>query len=89
MNGDHTILWTVEQAVNYLPLPAPLERATLSKLGRDCAMLSRIWGHPIGQVEVFGKSWSHEKSYTSDVLQEVFSRHPATSAYVPKKEAQG
>lgn len=86
MTNDTPTLWTVEQAVSYLPLPAPLERTTLSKLGRDCAMLSRIWGHPIGQVEVFGKSWSHEKSYTRDVLQEVFSRHPATQAYVPKKE---
>ncbi|WHB31221.1 hypothetical protein [Xanthomonas phage NEB7] len=72
-------MWTVEQAAQWLP-GVTLDRGTLSRLGKDCSLVVRIWKRPTGVVPVVGKAWSSEKSYTRDVLIEAFSRHPATRA---------
>lgn len=74
---------SVKQAVAFLKLPAPLDRATLSKLGKECSMVARIHRRPTGTVEVIGEAWPTEKTYTHDVLREVFRLNPATAPYVP------
>lgn len=84
-NTNNEPMMTVEQAVAFLKLPAPLGRGDLSKLGRECSMVARIHKRPTGQVEVFGQNWSHVKSYTYDVLKEVFRLNPATKDYLPKE----
>lgn len=76
--------WTVAQAVSFLKLPEPLPPAVLNKLGRDCALAARAMQRPIGKIEVFGKRWTHENTYTADVLREAFRLHPATRDHVPK-----
>lgn len=84
-NVDNEPLMTVEQAVAYLPLPFPLDRGTLSKLGKDCSLAARAMRRPTGVVPVIGKAWPTEKSYTFDVLREAFRLHPATRDYLPKE----
>jgi len=74
---------SVKQAVGFLKLPAPLDRNTLSKLGKECSMVARIHRRPTGTVEVFGEAWPTEKTYTHDVLREVFRLNPATAPYMP------
>ena len=90
-NTGNEQLWSIKQAVAHLRdangNPPPLTRGDLSKLGRDCSMVARIWKRPTGSVPVVGESWTSEKSYTSDVLLEVFRIHPATKAYVSAKES--
>lgn len=88
MNAAHELMWTVEQAARFLDLPAEAtSRATLAALGRDCTLLARVWNRPTGVAQVTGKPWPTEKTYTRDVIQEVFRRHPATAPHVPQ-EAQ-
>lgn len=77
---------TVAQAVQHLQGCPALQLAELSQLGRDCSRVARIWGAPTGSVPVVGKRWPSEKSYTFDVLKEVFSRNPSTAAYMPKEQ---
>lgn len=77
-NTQNEPLWTVKQALEWLPTWETIPRATLADLGRDCSRVARIWKRPTGVVPVIGQPWPSEKSYTSDVLREVFSRHPAT-----------
>lgn len=77
--------WTIAEAVHWLAIPMPLGRGTLSKLGRDCSMVSRIRKRPIDVVPVIGKDWPSEKAYTRDVLTEVFRLHPATKDYVQQE----
>lgn len=81
-------MWTVEQATRGLKGAPALGRGTLSKLGRECTLLAKLWGRPTGQVEVTGQNWTHVKSYTADVLKEVFRLNPATSPYMPTEEPQ-
>jgi hypothetical protein len=78
-NTNNEPLWRVAVAAAYLNLPAPLDRATLSKLGRDCSMVARIKRRPTGVESVQGQPWPTEKAYTRDVLEEVFRLHPATA----------
>ena len=74
---------SVKQAVDFLKLPESLDRGTLSKLGKECSMVARIHRRPTGTVEVFGEAWPTEKTYTHDVLREVFRLNPATAPYMP------
>lgn len=76
---------TVAQAVQHLQGCPALGIGELSALGKDCSRVARIWGAPTGTVPVVGKRWPSEKSYTFDVLKEVFSRNPSTKAYMPKE----
>ena len=85
-NVGNEPLMTVEQAAATLPLPAPLDRGTLCRLGKDCSLAARAMGRPTGVVAVYGKPWPTEKSYTFDVLREAFRLHPATRAYVQPRE---
>lgn len=82
---------TVAQAVEALRQLRPdmphLDLPTLSRLGRDCSLAARSWRRPTGVVQVTGKTWATEKSYTYDVIREAFRLHPATREYMPK-EAQ-
>lgn len=84
--GDE-LQMTVAQALQYLDgkVPREFSLAELSALGKDCSRVARIWGAPTGTVPVVGKRWPSEKSYTFDVLKEVFSRNPSTKAYMPKE----
>lgn len=87
-NTNNEPLMTVVEAIQYLPgLPA-LDRGTLSKLGRECSLAARAMRRPTGTVPVIGKAWPSEKSYTFDVLREVFRLNPATRDYLPSG-AQG
>lgn len=85
-NTDNEPLWTVAQAVGFLNLPAPLSIGDLSKLGKECSMVARIKFRPTGVVPVIGQRWPTEKSYTRDVLNEVFRLNPATRDYMPKEQ---
>lgn len=80
---ENLLMSSVKQAVGFLKLPAPLDRSTLSKLGKECSMVARIHRRPTGTVEVFGEAWPTEKTYTHDVLREVFRLNPATAPYMP------
>lgn len=86
-NTDNEILTTVEAAVTWLRqasgMPA-LDRATMSRLGKDCSLAARAMGRPTGVVPVYGKAWPSEKSYTADVLKEAFRLHPATREWLAK-----
>lgn len=77
---------TVAQAVQHLQGCPVLGLEDLQKLGKECVTVARIWGAPTGSVPVVGKRWPSEKSYTFDVLKEVFSRNPSTAAYMPKEQ---
>lgn len=84
-NTQNELTWTVEKAASFLKLERPLDRATLSRLGKDCSLVARVWKRPTGVVPVVGKAWPSEKSYTKDVLMEAFRRHPVTRDYVPQE----
>lgn len=88
-NTNNEPLMTVADAVAALRQRRPdlpvLDVGTLNKLGRDCSLVARTWLRPTGVVEVTGKRWSSEKSYTFDVIREAFSRNPATRDYVPQE----
>lgn len=53
-------------------------RATLIQLGKDCAAVCRARNISADKREVFGKDWQYENAYPAEVVQEVFSRNPAT-----------
>lgn len=78
-NINNEPAWTIEQAVSYLPLPSPLPLATLSKLGKEASLAARAMRRPTGVVATPDKPWPTEKSYTRDVLAEVFRLNPATA----------
>lgn len=84
-------LLTVAQAVQVLRQRRPdmpeLSLATLSQLGKDCTLCANVWRRPTGKVDVVGKNWPSEKSYTFDVIREAFARNPATKAYVPEVQS--
>lgn len=86
-NTNNEPLQTVEAAVQWLAttvgMPLP-DRATLSKLGRDCSLCARSRRRPTGVVAVIGKPWPTEKSYTADVMREVFGLHPYTRDWLDK-----
>lgn len=75
-NTANETTYTVAQAVHALGLS--LDIGTLGKLGKECSTVARSWGRPTGVVPVYGKRWPSEKSYTADVVQEVFRLNPAT-----------
>ncbi len=54
-----------------------------ARLGKECSMVARIHRRPTGTVEVVGEAWPTEKTYTHDVLREVFRLNPATAPYMP------
>ena len=84
-------LLTVAQAVQVLRQRRPdmpeLSTATLQQLGKDCTLVAGIYRRPTGKVDVVGKRWPSEKSYTFDVIREAFTRNPATKAYVPEVQS--
>lgn len=88
-NTDNEPLMTVADAVAALrqqrPDLPPLDRGTLSKLGKDCSLYARVKKRPTGVVQVYGKNWPTEKAYTFDTLREAFRLHPATRDYVPQE----
>lgn len=90
MNNEPLI--TVAQAVAMLRQRRPdmpeLDLPTLSRLGRDCSLAARVWNRPTGVVEVIGRPWPTEKSYTFDVIREAFRLHPATRDYIPQENPQ-
>lgn len=89
--NDHPIMLTVAQAVQVLRARRPdmpeLSMATLQQLGKDCTLCANVWRRPTGKVDVVGKRWPSEKSYTFDVIREAFTRNPATKAYVPEVQS--
>lgn len=88
-NTNNEPLMTVADAVAALRQQRPdlpmLDVGTLSKLGRDCSLYARVKNRPTGVVQVVGKRWPTEKSYTYDTLREAFRLHPATRDYVPQE----
>ncbi|NEK74946.1 MAG: hypothetical protein G3W63_19475 [Xanthomonas euvesicatoria] len=88
-NTANEPLMTVAQAVTALRQHRPdlpdLDIGTLNRLGRDCSLYARVKHRPTGVVEVVGKPWPTEKSYTFDTLREAFRLHPATRDYVPQE----
>lgn len=89
-NTNNEPLMTVAQAVKLLSqatgLP-PQPVGVLSKLGRDASMAARAMGRPTGMIPVVGQRWDSEKTYTLDVLKEVFRRNPITASYYAKVQS--
>ena len=77
---------TVAQALQHLQGCPRVSLGELQILGKEATLVAHIWGAPTGTVPVVGKRWPSEKSYTFDVLKEVFSRNPSTAAYMPKEQ---
>lgn len=83
-NTNNEPLLSVAQAYAHLVDAPPADVALLRKLGHEANLAARAMRRPTGTVPVVGKPWPSEKSYTFDVLREVFRLNPATAPYMPK-----
>lgn len=77
-------MFTVEEASRWLTCAQPVPLKLLQQLGKDCAMVSRLHGQPMGTKPTPDKPWPQEKTYTAKVIRTVFLAHPDTHAYVPQ-----
>lgn len=77
-------LYTVEEASRWLTCDQPIPLPLLQKLGKDCSMVSRIWKAPTGVKPTPDKPWPQEKTYTAEVIKEVFGKNPATRDHLPQ-----
>lgn len=78
MSATFTVAEALQSLRAAVPNTAPVQRGALIQLGKDCAAVCRARKIAPEQREVFGKDWRFEKAYPVDVLEEVFSRNPAT-----------
>lgn len=85
-NADNELTATVAEAHGFLPGAPPADMALLRKLGHEASLAARAMRRPTGTKAVIGKPWPFEKTYTFDVLREVFRLNPATAPYVAKRE---
>lgn len=77
-------LYTVEEASRWLTCQQPIPLSLLQKLGKDCSLVSRIWKIDTGVKPTPDKSWPQEKTYTAEVIREVFGSNPDTREFLPK-----
>lgn len=85
-NTENELTLTVAAAYGFLKGAPAADMALLRKLGHEASLAARAMRRPTGVVPVVGKPWPSEKSYTFDVLREVFRLNPATAQYMPKTE---
>lgn len=76
-------LYTVEEASRWLTCAQPLPLPLLQKLGKDCSLVTRIWKTPTGYKPTPDKPWPQEKTYTAEVIREVFGSNPDTRNFLP------
>lgn len=88
-NAANEQMWTVADASKWLPGPA-VQLDVLRTLGSDASRCARIWKRPTGTKPTPHQPWPSEKTYTLDVLREVFRLNPATrEAYAQLVAKQG
>lgn len=87
-NTEHELTLTVAAAYGFLVDAPPADMTLLRKLGYEASLCARANRRPTGSVPVVGKPWPTEKSYTFDVLREVFRLNPATAPYMPKPKTK-
>lgn len=76
-------MYTVEEASRWLTCPQPAPLPLLQKLGKDCSLVSRIWKIATGVKPTPDKPWPQEKTYTVEVIREVFGSNPDTRNFLP------